>query len=33
MYVLLSFLMSIGANVVSFYICKWLDRHIRDEEQ
>ena len=24
--ILLSFLVSVGAGVVSYYICKWLDR-------
>ena len=25
--ILLTFLVSVGAGVVSYYICKWLDRN------
>ena len=29
--ILISFLVSVEAGVVSYYICKWLDRHSKGE--
>ena len=30
MAIFISFLVSVAAEVVGYYICKWLDRHDRD---
>ncbi len=30
MALVISFFISVGAGVVSYYICKWLDRNKRD---
>ena len=27
-----NFLVTVGANVVSYYICKWLDRYDEDRK-
>lgn len=26
---LVNFLVSVGAGIVSYYVCKWLDRHCK----
>jgi capsular polysaccharide biosynthesis protein len=31
MEVVIAFFVSVAAGVVSYYICKWLDRHVKGQ--
>ena len=30
---IISFIISVGAGIVCYYICKWLDRNTEDDNQ